>query len=79
VGEIYLEMGTAPTSTSYYFFNGQRIAMRKNGVVQYLVSDHLGSTSQVIDQNGSQVGPTLRYYPYGGVRYPADPSTFPTD
>jgi hypothetical protein len=36
VGEIYLEMGTAPSSTSYYFFNGQRVAMRKNGVERSL-------------------------------------------
>jgi RHS repeat-associated protein len=74
-----IESGGEPVVTRYYFFNGQRVAMRRNGVVYYLLADHLASTSLVIDANGAQVGPTLRYYPYGGIRYPDDPSTFPTD
>jgi hypothetical protein len=32
----------------YYFFNGQRVAMKKEGVLYYLAGDHLGTTSVVI-------------------------------
>jgi hypothetical protein len=28
------------TTTRYYHFNGQRVAMRQNDVVQYIVGDH---------------------------------------
>ena len=42
--------------TKYYFFNGQRIAMREVGediedIVDYLMGDHLGTTSVVISDN----------------------------
>jgi hypothetical protein len=30
--------------TKYYYFGSQRVAMRKDNVVQYLLGDHLGST-----------------------------------
>ena len=37
--------------TKYYSFAGQRVAMRRNGVLTYLHSDHLGST--VLETNPS--------------------------
>jgi hypothetical protein len=61
----------------YYFFNGQRIALRRDNVVQYVLGDHLGSTTLVLDQNGAKVD-EIRYYPYGAERWPLD-GTFPTD
>ncbi|NOH04310.1 MAG: hypothetical protein HND47_21220 [Chloroflexi bacterium] len=42
----YYEM-TGSSITKYYFAGSQRIAMRKDGVLYYLLSDHLGSTSIV--------------------------------
>ncbi|MEZ4870611.1 MAG: hypothetical protein R3C14_55290 [Caldilineaceae bacterium] len=39
------------TSIKYYYFNGQRVAMRQLGVLTYLHSDHLGST--VLETNSS--------------------------
>jgi aspartate racemase len=42
--------------------------MRKNNVVQYLVSGHLGTTSVVLDENGVGVGGS-RHYPYGEERW----------
>jgi len=82
-GEFYLT-GTSLTTHSggasvlkYYFFNGQRIAMRQDGVVQYLLSDHLGSTSLALDGSGNKVTES-RYFPYGSQRWTAD-GTLPTD
>lgn len=38
--------------------------MRKGGVVYYLLGDHLGSTSLVLNAGGT-VHSRARYYPYG--------------
>jgi RHS repeat-associated protein len=68
-----------PYVTKYYYANGQRVAMQKEGVVYYLHSDHLGSTSILSDENGQQVADSrVAYLPYGGVRL-GDASTLPTD
>jgi RHS repeat-associated protein len=68
VGAHYEKNVTADTTTSYYYAGGQRVAMRKAGVVYYLHADHLGSASVTTDASGAKVG-ELRYYPYGGTRY----------
>jgi RHS repeat-associated protein len=53
--------------------------MQKEGVVYYLHSDHLGSTSILSDGNGQPVTDSrVAYLPYGGVRL-GDASTLPTD
>ncbi|MBN1139990.1 MAG: Ig-like domain-containing protein [Anaerolineae bacterium] len=73
-------------STSYYYFGGQRVAMRQTSswgenVVYYLVTDHLGTTSLVLDAAGGRVAES-RHYPYGAERWiwTADGSgTLPTD
>jgi RHS repeat-associated protein len=82
-GEFYLT-GTSLTTHSggastlkYYFFGGQRVAMRKDGVVQYLLGDHLGTTSLVLDGSGNKLTES-RHLPYGGQRWTAD-GTLPTD
>lgn len=35
--------------TKYYYAGTQRIVLRKNGTLNYLLGDHLGSTSLVTD------------------------------
>jgi hypothetical protein len=77
VGNYYEKNVTTGQVTKYYFFGSQRIAMRKAGVVQYVLGDHLRSTTLVLDQNGAKVD-EIRYYPYGAERWPLD-GTFPTD
>ncbi|MFZ5919184.1 MAG: RHS repeat-associated core domain-containing protein [Chloroflexota bacterium] len=62
--------------TTYYHFNGQRIAMRQGSVVYYLHSDHLGSTSLATTAGGA-VHSRQGYYPYGSPRY--SEGTLPTD
>jgi hypothetical protein len=51
-----VELRTAPVVTKYYYFGGQRIAMRKDGVLTYLHGDHLGSTVLSTDISGRQDG-----------------------
>ena len=65
----------------YYYANAKRVALREGtrgtpGVLHYLHSDHLGSTSLVTNATGGEVG-RQRYFPYGGQR-PATGS-LPTD
>ena len=45
VGNHYEKTGS--TIRKYYYFNGQRVAMREGSTVYYLLTDHLGSTSAV--------------------------------
>ncbi len=59
---------------------GQRVAMNRDGVVYYLHTDHLGSTSLATDVNGQEVtGSRTLYYPYGEERWNASGGTLPTD
>jgi RHS repeat-associated protein len=61
------------TITSYYYFNGQRVAMRvqsdanPTGAVTWLHSDMLGSASLLTNANGSVVS-QARYKPWGDTR-----------
>ncbi len=60
----------------YYTVAGQRIGMRENGVLYYLHTDHLGSTSLTTDESGAAVA-EQKYLPYGEVRWVT--GTLPTD
>ena len=59
---------TAGIVTKYYYAGSQRIAMRKNGTLNYLIGDHLGSTSLVTDASGNVVNQT-QYKAWGEERY----------
>ena len=52
---------------TYYYAGSQRIAMRDANGVYFLLSDHLGSSSVVIDESGQKVE-TGYYLPWGGQR-----------
>jgi hypothetical protein len=52
--------------------------MRQEGVVYYIHTDHLGSTSVLSDGGGQPAGDRVAYLPYGGVRL-GDARTLPTD
>jgi RHS repeat-associated protein len=66
VGSHYEVTGTS--ITKYYFAGTQRIAMRKDTTLYYLLSDHLGSTSLVTDAAGTVISQT-RYKAWGEVRH----------
>jgi RHS repeat-associated protein len=60
--------GSVQTISKYYFAGSQRVAMRQGGVLNYIVGDHLGSTSLVTDASGNTVS-ELRYKAWGEVRF----------
>jgi len=76
VGGIYEKNLATGVETWYYTLGGRRVAMRKAGVVTYLVGDHLGSTSLALNANGT-LHSEARYYPYGEERWSS--GTLPTD
>ncbi|MFZ1475603.1 MAG: hypothetical protein WAV79_22015, partial [Anaerolineae bacterium] len=56
------------TITKYYQAGGQRIALRVNGVVRWLATDHLGSTALTASETGGRLS-EIRYKPWGESRY----------
>lgn len=55
--------------TNYYYANGERIAMKSDGIIYYLFSDHLGSTTSVVARDtGEEISHQL-YHPWGTTRY----------
>jgi RHS repeat-associated protein len=75
-GNHYEKVLSPELETKYYYFNGSRVAMRKAGVLQYIAGDHLGTTSLVLNDNGT-VHSEARHYPYGQERWHS--GTLPTD
>jgi RHS repeat-associated protein len=51
----------------YYYAGGQRVAMRENNTLYWLLTDHLGSTAKVA--SGSTPYGELRYKAWGETRY----------
>jgi len=74
VGNYYQVTDSAVTK--YYYAGASRIAMRKDGTLSYLLSDHLGSTSITTDSSGNKVS-EMRYTAWGEVRY--ESGTTPTE
>ena len=58
--------------TKYYFAGAQRVAMRKNGTLSYLLADHLGSTSLTTNTSGALVS-ELRYKAWAKRAIRAEP------
>ena len=74
IGDYYEKQGSAVTK--YYYVAAQRVAVRVNGTLYFLHTDHLGSTTLLTDQS-QQVVARLGYRPYGDTRYAI--GNFPTD
>ena len=54
VGEYY---EVTPTETTkHYSAGGQRVAVRENGTLTYILGDHLGGTSAIVNTLGQKVG-----------------------
>jgi RHS repeat-associated protein len=54
--------------TKYYYAGKERIAMRSNSALSYLLGDHLGSTSLTTSATGTVISES-RYKAWGEVRY----------
>ncbi|OFV83425.1 MAG: hypothetical protein A2W26_14150 [Acidobacteria bacterium RBG_16_64_8] len=68
VGDHYEVEGA--TVRKYYAAGGARIAVREDGVLSWLLADHLGSTSVTVSEVGGRVG-EQRYKAFGETRYAA--------
>jgi len=74
IGNYYEQAGSTirkyPSASlrAGYYANGQRVAMRENSTVYYLLTDHLGSTAITANSSGSRVA-ELRYKAWGETRY----------
>ncbi|OJX39882.1 MAG: hypothetical protein BGO78_13995 [Chloroflexi bacterium 44-23] len=55
------------TIFKYYFVGSARIAVRENGTLSWLLSDHLGSTSGTVNAAGALVS-TMKYTAFGETR-----------
>jgi RHS repeat-associated protein len=75
---IAVASGQVLTTTKYYDFGGQRIAVRQNGTLSYLHGDHLGSTSVTTNNSGAATN-NVRYFAYGGQRGTGSIFALPTD
>ena len=62
------------TILKYYFVGSARIALRENGTITWLLSDHLGSTSGTVSAAGSLVS-TMKYTAFGETRGTGSSST----
>jgi RHS repeat-associated protein len=65
IGKLY--ECTSSVCTKYIFGGSQKIATKKQGVVYYYHTDHLGSSSVITDSAGTKIE-EIYYYPYGGTR-----------
>jgi RHS repeat-associated protein len=54
--------------TKYYFFNGQRVAMRQSGTLYYLHPEHLGGNLFATNTGGAKSS-VQGYYAYGKTRW----------
>jgi len=66
IGDYYEQTGS--TIRKYYYANGQRVAMRENSTVYYLLTDHLGSTAITADSSGTPCPPCRGAVPPQGGR-----------
>lgn len=56
--------------TKYYYAGAQQIAIRKGGMLSYVLGDHLGSTSVITDDLGVTIS-EIKYTAWGEVRFEA--------
>ena len=70
----YFEVDSTSSHIRYYYFGGQRVAMRRAAVLTYLHNDHLGSP--VVTTASGITNATQNYRAYGKVRSFA--GSFPT-
>jgi RHS repeat-associated protein len=59
---------TGGVVTKYYYAGSQRIAMRKDGTLNFILGDHLGSTSLITNSSGNVIS-DVKYKTWGEVRY----------
>jgi len=68
-GKIYSleDNGPEQTERKYYSLGAQRIAVREDGTLNWILSDHLGATAVSANADGSWRGEIV-YTPFGELR-----------
>ncbi len=79
-GQGYFEwISPAGTMKKYYYASGMRVAMREgSNNPLWILGDHLGSTSKVVNFDGLTEHSQQMYKPWGEKRYPTGAPTLPT-
>jgi hypothetical protein len=78
IGNYFEWKGSTPTTVKYYYAGAERVAMRRGTAnPQWLLGDHLGSTSVLANYDGSP-GPRQGYKAWGEKRYSTGVSPLPT-
>jgi RHS repeat-associated protein len=77
INKYYEKNLTTSEVTTHYYLGSREVAQRKGTTLNYIHQDHLSSTSLATDSSGSQVGITIKYYPFGECRN--SPQNCPTD
>jgi len=74
IGDYYEWRSDSTTiQVKYYYANGQRIAMRSNGTLTWLLGDHLGSTTITANGDGS-LATEQKYTAWGQTRSGSSPT-----
>lgn len=69
VGFQELELWDIGNVTKTYSSGGQRVALRRDGALYFVHTDHLGSTSLLTTEQGTEVPDTrLKYFAFGAPR-----------
>ena len=81
MGTHYEKNVSSGEEKRYYYFDlpetgASRVCLRDESGVYHIVTDHLGTTSLVLDQNGNEMAGS-RHFPYGVERWIS--GTLPTD
>ncbi len=72
-----ITLKTTASETQYYPFNGDTIALRQDGELYWMITDHLSSTATTYKADGTELTHQY-YYPWGNLRGSSAP-VVPTD
>jgi RHS repeat-associated protein len=76
VNKYYEKNLSTGEATTNYYLGGKLIAQRKGTTLNYILQDHLGSTSVTTEANGNNPA-TIKYFAFGDCRNST--GTIPTD
>ena len=77
IGSYFEWTGSTSSMVSYYYAGGVRVSMRTGTTLQWLIGDHLGSTSVATDNSDAKTG-GMGYKPWGEIEPATTWGTIPT-
>jgi RHS repeat-associated protein len=76
INKYYEKNVTTDNVSTNYYLGSKLVAVKKGSALNYILQDHLGSTSGSVAQSGTVSG-TISYLPFGATR--SGSGTLPTD